>query len=206
MHAEQHLKVQTLLTYTPVELSVHAANKKATDGLLARIANEPVELRGQAPLIFALSLFNQLKNIAQEITYRPPRSDVAFVIFSIVEEEAFMRPFDVRFPCEWSEEELEDFENERRQDTTSEIVYDLDYTWQDNGFFEDTLKSFLKNLYIVAPQKQIVILKGVCPALPALMVFQWFSMGSQKIFYQENEAARKDLVFTRNHDKGANKT
>ena len=191
---EQNLSSQTLLEYTPIDIS---ANREGVEAILTTIGNEPVELRGQAPLTFLLPFFVKLKDIAQEITYRPLPDGPAFLIFSTIDEEQYVRPYDVSLPQKWSNEEMENLENERLKDSAVECAYDLASHWQEarNRLPQSPLKSFLEVLYTIAPQKKAVTLKGICPVLPSLIALHWFCIGAESIFYQESQAAQKERIY-----------
>ncbi len=176
------------LTSEPAFLVTDQAKRVAQiDQLLQGITNEPVELRGKSGLFFVFTLFLKLKNVASEITYRPAADEPATVIYSILDESQYIRPYDVSPAPTWTEPDLKIFKKDQDQDKTKIVGVSLSDWWQtaQESSQPDPLAAFLDILYRYSPHKREVKISQNCPLLPALMVLNWFVLDADAIRYED---------------------
>ncbi len=159
------------------------------DMLVRSISSEAVELCGDAPLLFMMPLFAAVKNIAAACTYRNTDTAPATLLYSLMDTGACIQPLDVILPTEWTKDELLSFVAAQDVDKKNgECVMLLHEIWDEAGMSGsgDRLRAFLTILYQSSPYKEHVMLRGVCPTLPALLAFDWFAVGSKSVWYEDS--------------------
>ncbi|OGH84967.1 MAG: hypothetical protein A2493_01730 [Candidatus Magasanikbacteria bacterium RIFOXYC12_FULL_33_11] len=186
---------KTLLEYKLFQLSPFSSlEKKASlkslskmDQLIDTFGNEPIELCGIAPLFFVFPLFLSLRQVTTELIYRTKLDESAIVIFSLLDEGKYIRPYNVGHPIQWTPDELKKFNKFQKKDTQKELAFNLSEMWQQSvdASPQNVLKYFLTILYSLSPSKDRVILQGLCPIGPALLTLNWFMLDSNSILYED---------------------
>lgn len=167
---------EMLLTYKVIDLDAVSgsltsefARKQVLHNIVEHCSNEPLEIRGQAPLVFVYELFEELKEIATEIIYRPHQNEDAYILFSTLGEEDGIHPSQVKSHLvEWSEEEIQTILSEYKKDRTITEIFE-GQEWLKTG-----LKEFLLHLYQVNPEKKSVEVRGNLPVLLFVHILSWF--------------------------------
>ncbi len=156
---EQNQKQPELIEYQILNLP---------DSNLDNFANQPVEIRGQAPLVLVTKIFSELRKICPEVIY--PNT----IIVSPLNPDEYLYPRIIKLPVNWTEEELIELEKKQDQDQSQEIKLNLEELWTGD------LKKYLQKVYSFQPEKEQVELQGEIPVLPVLLTVNWFKTGKSK--------------------------
>jgi hypothetical protein len=186
LSAEEYIsyRVVDLPTGDPESPVFDAWIKAVAEDIGRSIGNEPIELRGEADLRIAMSIFLALRNRAKEIIYRPSAGVPASVVFSRLDTASVVRPRDVVAPARWTDAELDLLEKKWQADTAETFDIGLDEWWRQAQSADDPLKAFLALVNACSPKKKEVSLHGIAPILPALMALDWFLLGGSHITYE----------------------
>lgn len=189
---------ETLISYQVIDLStiqvsalITREQARAVAGdIVQSIHNVPIELRGEAPSIFMIELFTQLRAVALEIIYRPNTSQQAILVWTTLGDE-FLRSQDVLDPAKhWSNKDMHAFEQQWDNDPYKQIQIDLYEIWNapdhERGAEDSQEKfwQFLKRVYSINPAKERVVITGAASIITLLYTYNWFlSGGAQHIEY-----------------------
>ena len=179
------MKQKELIEYKKVDLA------DANSVYLADEYVQAIELFGHGDVFKLAEVFLFWKNKVREITYRFDAESKALVVFSLLEDEDYVRSIDVLQPIRWREDDLEVFLSHQRNDTEEIIVIDLSqYTLSQNT--QDahadqsekmSLIDFLRYLYAINPRKKRIELQGDTHPFLLLIILDWFCGHGGEIFY-----------------------
>jgi hypothetical protein len=178
------MKQKELISYRVVEGDTGKNAITSADTFSSDDFSPPgIELRGSDVRMLGQNfLFWRPKTM--EIAYRQDQSKRAMVIFSRLDGEEYSRSEDVLGPALWPDEELENFARERKKDHQKEVTIDLDALMKqsssENGSY---LIPFLRQIYMIHPEKEKVMLEGAVAPFLFLLVLDWFASKSKTILY-----------------------
>jgi len=183
-------KQKELLEYQIINLNlINAKNISAQlKTIVKTIKNEPIILEGDLTAKLLGQLFFVVAKFAEEVVWRENPKKTAGLVLSRLDDSEIIRPIKVEIFDEWAETQEKVFFALRKKDTTSEIMIDLDFFWQEaTAHRGNEVMNFAQFIYSINPLKSKVVFSGEIPPLPALIAFNWFRPYCKNIFFEKTK-------------------
>lgn len=189
------LHAKTLIEYRAISLPalysqrLQSSQRMISDinRMIEEVDGEPVELRESVPLTFFYPLFVRLRSVAVEITFRSKLGENALLLYSILQEEDLLRPFDVTDQSiHWPESAMKKFDQACKKDVQKRVRVDLEKIWQGGQKANDQMRTALSHIYTIAPTKERVDLSGETPIPFAAYVLEWFFPHAKEVYYDNH--------------------
>lgn len=180
------MKQKELITYQIVDVFPNDKEYQQKDYSSDKDAScLAIELRGKDLLSLGRA-FAFFRKFVQEIIHRETASSEAFIIFSTLEQENFLRAKDIIRPISWSEEKLEEFSKNQGQDVSLDLSLDLSDAFPKSEKLEDSLSK----IYSFNPKKNIISLSGEANPSAFLLLLNWLLTGPAKKISYDNRTIR----------------
>ena len=191
--------IKQVLEYTTVSLAAfpedsfetRAQTEETLATLYKHVGNEPVIMEGERPCLDVLLIYKTLKPIATEIVYRVQADVPGAIVYSTYDDAQVDRPSGIMSPVVWTKTQTNKIHEQVKHDSgTGRHDLALDELWDAalreaaSPSFEAVLKAYLTQIYQIAPDNKSIYLSGTVPIVPLLMTYEWFSFGSNALYYE----------------------